>query len=284
MQKSKVKIIFMGTPEFGAIILEKLCRANLKPVLVITAPDKPVGRKQVLTPPPVKIMAERYKIPVIQPKHILDSRFQILGSDLIVVAAYGHILPKDILDIPKYGCLNVHPSLLPKYRGPSPIQYAILNGDKKTGVTIVLMDEKIDHGDIVANSKFEIRNSKITYLELHNKLAEFGANLLVKTIPKWLKGEIKPRPQNHSKATYTKILKKQDGKIDWQKPAEETERQIRALNPWPGTYTIYNEKTLKILKAELSKGNLIIKEVQLEGKKPMNFEDFLRGHPGFFYA
>ena len=170
----------------------------------------------------------------------------------------------------------------------------------------MLMDEKMDHKPIVANSKFDhspfpmgwvapplfkgggeipnksqILNPKITYEELHNKLAELGAKLLIETIPKWTRGEIKPRPQNHSKATYTKIIKKEDGKINWKKPAEETEGQIRALNSWPGTYTIYNGKILKILKGEVSKGNLIIKEVQLEGKKPMSFEDFLRGHPDY---
>ena len=279
----ELKIVFIGTPEFGAIILKELCNANLKPVLVITAPDKPVGRKQILTPPPVKILAEKYNINIIQPEQILNSKSEILNlnPDLIVVVAFGQILPKEILEIPKYGCLNVHPSLLPKYRGPSPIQSFILNGDKKTGVTIVLMDEKIDHGQILTNSKFQITNPKITYLELHNKLAELGVKLLIETIPKWTRGEIKPRPQNHSKATYTKILKKQDGKIDWQKPVEYIERQVRAFNPWPGTHTIYNGKILKILKAEILKDQLIIKEVQLEGKKPMSFEDFLRGHPSF---
>lgn len=281
-----MKIIFLGTPEFGAIILKELCNANLKPVLVITAPDKPAGRKQILTPSPVKTLAKRYNIQVAQSEKILNLKSLIfnLKPELIIVAAFGQILPKEILEIPKYGCLNVHPSLLPKYRGPSPIQSFILNGDKKTGVTIILMDEKIDHGQILTNSKFQIPNPKITYLELHNKLAELGVKLLIETIPKWTRGEIKPRPQNHSKATYTKILKKQDGKIDWQKPVEYIERQVRAFNPWPGTHTIYNGKILKILKAELSTGRLVIKEVQLEGKKPMSFEDFLRGHPSFVNA
>ncbi len=281
--KSIMKIIFMGTPEFGAIILDKLCQTSLKPILVITAPDKPVGRKQIITPPPVKVLAQKYNIQVAQPEKILNLKSLIfnLKPDLIVVAAYGQILPKEILEIPKYGCLNVHPSLLPKYRGSSPIQYTILNGDKKTGVTIMLMDEKMDHGPIITNCELRIANYKYTLKGLEKKLANLGANLLIETIPKWIQGKIKPKPQNELEATYTKIIKKQDGKIDWQKSAQEIERQIRAFNPWPGTYTIYNKKRLKILKTEILKGRLIIKKVQLEGKRPMNFKDFLNGHPDF---
>ena len=172
LHPSSPKIVFIGTPEFGAIILEKLCEANFKPysgrwpnepfrpVLVVTAPDKPVGRKKIITPPPVKIVAQKYNIPVSQPEILVNSKSQITNSkpDLIIVAAYGQILPKEILEIPKYGCLNVHPSLLPKYRGASPIQYAILNEDKETGVTIILMDKKMDHGKIISNSKFLISN------------------------------------------------------------------------------------------------------------------------------
>jgi len=285
--KHETKIVFFGTPEFGTIILEGLIKANYKPFLVITAPDKPVGRKQILTPPPVKSLImehEAWNIPILQPEKLDSSfKFQVSGlkPDLIVVAAYGQILPQEILEIPKYGCLNVHPSLLPKYRGPSPIQYTILNGDKETGLTIILMDEKIDHGPILAKREWEILNSKITYEELHNKLADLGAKLLVETIPKWIKGEIKPAPQDETRATYTKILKKEDGKIDWEKSAEEIERQVRAFTPWPGTYTIYKGKRLKILEAETSNNQLIIKEVQLEGKKAMNFEEFLMGHPDY---
>jgi methionyl-tRNA formyltransferase len=279
----KLKIIFVGTPEFGAIILDKLIQNNLKPVLVITAPDKPVGRKQVITPPPVKVIAQKYNLPISQPQKIghAMSKLRDIEPGLIIVAAYSQIIPKNILDIPKFGCLNVHPSLLPKYRGPSPIQAAILNGDKETGVTIILMDEKMDHGPILAQRKLEFPISNFQFPKLHDELANLGAQLLIETIPKWIKEEIKPKPQNESKATYTKILKKEDGKIDWQKSAEEIERQVRALNPWPGTHTIYKGKILKILKAEIIKGRLVIKEVQLEGKKPMSFEDFLRGHPDF---
>ncbi len=274
----KPKVVFMGTPDFAATILTTIIRSSLFDVCcVITAPDKPVGRKQILTPSAVQIVAQRYNIKV---GHAM-SNFLNIKPDLIVLAAYGQILPKEILDIPKYGCLNVHPSLLPKYRGPSPIQSFILSGGKKTGVTIILMDTKIDHGGIVANLKFEIGNSKITYKELHNKLAELGANLLVETIPRWIKRDAKPKPQDEKRATYTKILTREHGRIDWRKSAQEIERQIRAFDPWPGTYTIYKGKILKILKAEAVQNKLIIKQVQLEGKKPMSFEDFLRGHPNF---
>jgi len=309
MKNQKIKIIFTGTPEFGVIILDKLIQNNLKPILVITAPDKPVGRKQILTPPPVKLLAEKYKIDVIQPAEIRNSKSEIrkLEPDLIVVASYSQIIPKDILDIPKFGCLNVHPSLLPKYRGPSPIQFAILNGDKKTGVTIMLMDEKTDHGPILAQRELEFPISNCQLPKLHDELANLGAQLIIETIPKWIKGEIKPRPQDESKATYTKILKKEDGKIDWKKSAREIERQIRAFNPWPGSFTLWEKRRIKILKARVleknntltypigktlvapqnelcvqtGKGFLIIEKLQLEGKKEIASEEFIRGYPGF---
>lgn len=283
IKNSKFKIIFMGTPRFGAIILEKLAKSNFRPLLAITVPDKPVGRKQILTPPPVKLVAEKYKIPIKQPEKIAREKSEIenLKPDLILVAAYGQILPKEILKIPQSGCLNIHPSLLPKYRGPSPIQSVLLKGEKRTGVTIILMKEKIDGGEIVAALPLRASISHLTSEELSKKLAELGAKLLIKTLPKWLKGEIKPKPQNESKATYTKIFKKEDGEIDWRKSPTEIERQIRAFYPWPGSYTLYQGKRLKILKAEVSKNKLIIKRVQLEGKKPMDFEEFLRGHRDF---
>jgi len=281
MKKENLKIIFIGTSQFAAIILDKLCQANLKPVLVITAPDKPVGRKKIITPPPAKLTAEKYGIPISQPKVISNFQFPISKPDLIVVAAYGQIIPKEILKIPRYGCLNVHSSLLPKYRGPSPIQAAILNGDKETGVTIIKMTEKVDAGPIIANIKYQISNIKINYETLHNKLAELGADLLIKTIPLWIKGKIKEKLQDESKASYTKILTKEDGLINWRDPIEKIERQIRAFNPWPGAYTIYRGKMLKILEADIVNNQLILKKVQLEGKKPMRFEDFLRGHQDF---
>jgi len=201
--------------------------------------------------------------------------------DLIVVACYGKILPKEMLTIPKYGALNVHPSLLPKYRGPAPIPAAILNGEEETGVTIILMDEQVDHGPILASTKFEIRNSKPTTPELSKILWELGGDLLVEIIPKWIAGEIIPQEQNHAKATYTKKLTREDGRIDWSRPAEYIERQVRAFTPWPGAFTFWKGKRVKILAAHIEQGKLMIDEIQLEGKKPTTFHDFLLGYPDF---
>lgn len=246
-----MKTIFLGTGEFGTIILQGLIENGHKPVLLYDF-----------------------------------KKTEELKPDLVIVASYGKIIPKKILEIPKYGCLNIHPSLLPKYRGPSPIQTTIFNGDKKTGVTIILMDEKIDHGPILAQQEWEIPNSKITYPELSQKLARLGVKLLIQTIPKWINGEIKPKPQNESKATYTKILKREDGKIDWSKPGREIERQIRAFFPWPGAFFFIRHKgkilRVKILQANISKDNkLIIKKLQPEGKKAMTFEEFKKGYHDF---
>jgi len=326
-----MKIIFIGTPEFGAIILEELIKGGYPPVLVISSPDKPVGRKQILTPPPVKVVARKYGIPVEQPERIesrvprqrseakedskavlahLKFKIKNLKPDLGILAAYGQIIPKDILDIPKFGFLNVHPSLLPKYRGPSPIQFTILNGEKKSGVTIILMNEKIDHGPIISQKSLEIKEQE-TAETLHDKLAQLGAYLLLETIPKWVKGLIKPKEQDDAQATFTKILFREDGKIDWKKPVELLEREIRAFYPWPGSYIIWENKgkliKIKILKArtfkspdkikypigkilvvpqneigvQCKKDFLVIEKLQPEGKKEMIAEDFIRGHLNF---
>ena len=307
-----LKIVFIGTPEFGAIILDKLCQSEYKPVLVATSLDKPVGRKQVITPSPVKMTAEKYKIPVAQPENIKDikSEIQNLKPDLVVVAAYSQLIPKDILEIPSFGFLNVHPSLLPKYRGPSPIQYAILNGDEEAGVTIMLMDEKLDSGKIVSLSRLSI-SEEITAEQLTEKTADLGAKLLLNIIPKWINNEIEPNSQDEKRATYTKILKKEDGKVDWQKPVEEIERKVRAFSLWPGTYTFWQNKgktvKIKILKTRVYKSSqqkrydigkvlvvpqneigvqckedfLVIEKLQIEGKKESNAEEFLRGHSDF---
>ncbi len=284
---TELKIIFFGTPDFGVIILEELIKNNYNPVLVITAPDKPVGRKHVLTPPPVKKIAEKYNVIVTQPEKIKEVAIEIknLNPDLIICAAYGQIIPKEILEIPKHGCLNIHPSLLPKYRGASPIQTVILNGDKETGVTIILMDEKMDHGLIIAQTKYKIPDD-INYKELDSALAKQGAHLLVKILPKWINGEIEAKAQDESNATYTKVLKKEDGKIEWKKSAEEIERQIRAFCPWPGTFAFIKHKNkilrVKILEAGISKEKkLIIKKLQPEGKKIMTLEEFKKGYHDF---
>ena len=197
-----------------------------------------------------------------------------------MVANFGKIIPERFLKIPRYGCLNLHPSLLPKYRGPTPIQSAILNGDKETGVSVILMDERIDHGPLLAQEK-TIIGSRETTIQLSERLARLGSDLLIDVIPGWVRGEKKLIPQDEEKSSYSKILARKDGEIDWKKPAQEIERQIRALQPWPGAHTFHKEKRIKILKARLEKDKLIIEEVQPEGKKPMSFKDFLLGHKDF---
>lgn len=278
------KIIFFGTPEFSVKILEYLKEAKLVPILIVTSPDKPKGRKLRLASSQVKIWAEENGMKYLQPETLKNNSnlFSLLFSlspDIIVAAAYGKIIPKEILEIPKRGALNVHPSLLPKLRGPSPIQSAILNGDKKTGVTIMLMNEKMDEGHILTNHELQITNN-VTSEELEEELAKIGGKLLVETIPTWLAGKIQPTLQNHSKATYTKILTKKDGLINFNEPAEIIERKIRAFTPWPGAYTFVNGKRIIITEAELNQFNALkIKRVKLEGKKEMDFKDYIKSNP-----
>ncbi|MBU2082391.1 methionyl-tRNA formyltransferase [Patescibacteria group bacterium] len=270
-----MKVIFMGTPEFSVVVLEALINSDNEIIAVITNPDAPVGRKQILTSSPVKITAGKNKIPVIQLNEMRN-----FDVDLAIVAAYGKIIPKNILGIPHYGTINVHPSLLPKYRGASPIQNAILNGDKKTGITIMKLDEEMDHGNIISNLKIQISNLD-TYESLSQKLAKIGAELLIKTIPDYISGKIKPIEQKHTEATYTKIIKKEDGKIDWSKNAAEIERMVRAFYPWPTAWTTWNGKILKILEAEVLNGKLVIKKLQLEGGKILSIKEFINGHKDF---
>ncbi|QQG45264.1 MAG: methionyl-tRNA formyltransferase [Candidatus Sungiibacteriota bacterium] len=319
MEPKNIKIVFWGTPEFALPSLEALIKNGYSVAAVITNPDEPIGRSQIITPPPAKVLAQKHKIHVFQPEKLNAETFrnELPEADLFIVAAYGKIIPKDILEIPRYGALNIHPSLLPRWRGPSPIQYTILHGDKETGVTIIKIDELMDHGPIVANYKLlaslklrrsgQVTNYKITCRELQNKLAEIGAELLIETVPKWIRGEITPMPQDDSQATYSKILKKDDGRINWSRPAEEIERMIRAFNPWPGTWTIWPSREkisrLRIEEAETAQDeapagtpgfvwqtgqklfvktghqNLEIKKLTLEGKKSLVVQDFLRGHP-----
>jgi len=303
---NKIRTILIGTPEFAEKIFRKfydVLKDRLEIIAVVTTQDKPVGRKQILTPSPVKKWAQQNNLSVLQPEKIKSpewtNKIKELAPDLIILTAYGQIVPEAILEMPKYGALNIHPSLLPKYRGASPIQATILNGDKETGVTIILMDEEMDHGDIVAKLKVKSQKLKVTYKELSEKLADVGAELLIKTLPDWISGKIKAGPQDHSQATFCKIIKKEDGKIDWNKSAEEIEKQIRAYSVWPTTYTqnlkileadLENKKTDKIigevfldenknLCVQTGDGILILKQVQLEGKKPMPIKDFLNGHP-----
>ncbi len=303
------EIIFWGTPEFAIPVFEALVKNGYSIVAVVTNPDEPKGRKQILTPPPVKVYAEKYGIPVFQPPSlkIENWKLKIPDADLYIVAAYNKIIPQDILDRPKLGALGIHPSLLPHWRGPSPIQHAILKGDTETGVTIFKVDEKMDHGPILANSKFKIQNSKIRYKELHDILAKVGAELLISTLPKWINGKIKPVPQDETLATYSKILKKEDGRIVWAKPASAIERQVRAFEEWPGSYTFWQKNghslRLEIEEAEAitqekpygtadlvwqhdvdsllvqtGSGSVKVFKLHPEGRKSMGVRAFLNGH------
>ena len=310
--KNKPIIIFLGTPEFGAIILEQMINYDYCPSLAITMPDEPVGRKQLLTPPPVKIISQKYGIPFLQTKKVQELKKEIeeLNPDLLVSAAFGQIFPEDILNLPRYKSLNVHPSVLPKYRGSSPIQSAIINGDKETGVSIILMDKLLDHGPIVAVSDL-IEIDRKNFKELTNELALLGAKTLIQAIPLWIGGRIKPKIQDDSQAVFADKIEKQNGRIDWNKPAESIERQIRAFDPWPTSFTFWKKsgrliqvkilkannldssdydsyssgQTIKISEKEIGikcgKGILVIERIQAEGGKELSAEEFLRGHQDF---
>ena len=235
-----MKYVFFGSSEFAKIVLEKLLQNNLKPILVVTQPPKPVGRKQILSPSPIQIFAEQEKISCFVPTNLNVEDFiqtiKNLQPDLILLTAYGKIIPSVLLKLPPKGFINLHPSLLPKWRGATPIQSTILAGDKEAGVTLFLMDEQIDHGPIIQNTVYSIQYTRITYSELSKQLAEIGADLIIKTIPRWLNGEIIPLPQDESLATYCHKITSEDEKINWQTSAEEIDRKVRALNPNPGVY------------------------------------------------
>ena len=292
------RIIFFGTPLFGQIILQKLLDENFNIAAVVTQPDRPVGRDQKLTPSPVKTLANERKIPVLAPADKVDllaTNHKLLATKptLFVVASYGMIIPQEILELPEKGALNVHPSLLPKYRGASPIQAAILNGEAETGVTIILMDEQMDHGPILRQEKVALDPTENTPTAMV-KLAQFGGKLLARTIPNYLSGKITPQPQDHTQATYTKLIKKDDGKVNWQENNIQIERMVRAYNPWPGVWTTVGEMAeqldrelknqrhqnlrLKILQAHLENGTLSLNSVQVEGKNPIAFADFVKGY------
>lgn len=309
MSNPTPKIIFFGTPDFAVPFLDALVAGGFKPAAVITAPDKAAGRKQVLTPPSVKEAALRHGIPVYQPATLKDEdffkTFTELAPDVCVVVAYGKIFPDKYLSLPRFGFLNVHPSLLPKYRGPSPIQSAILNGDAETGVSIMLLDKDIDHGPVLSNVKYKMANDEY-YPALRDTLTELGVRLLMETIPKYLSGEVKPMEQDHPQATFTKMLTREDGKLDWSKTAQELTNRVRALNPEPGTWATWGGKVLNILAAHplpyclpehppvgtvskiekniavhVGECPLVLERVQLEGGKAMSIADFVNGHPDF---
>ncbi|PIR70433.1 MAG: methionyl-tRNA formyltransferase [Candidatus Niyogibacteria bacterium CG10_big_fil_rev_8_21_14_0_10_42_19] len=303
-------IIFFGTSEFAIPVLEELLKNNIQPVLVVTTPDKPSGRGKKLTPSFVKIYCSSHKLALITPDDLKSE--EILNTlkktdpDIFVIASYGKIIPSSLLQIPKKGTLNVHPSLLPKYRGPSPIQSAIMSGDTITGVTIMLTDEQMDHGPILKKAEYKI-GPKTTTKYLKKNLAELGGRILVETIQDRLEENTKPKEQDHASATFTKKISKKDGHLNWSGDADIIEKKIRALNPWPGTYCFWEtngkQTRLIITEAEVAdydhhdrapgtvfktegeigvvtgKNAIIIKKIKPEGRNEMTAENFLRGHP-----
>ncbi len=296
-----MNIVFMGTPDFAEESLRALVGAGYNVSAVFTKPDMPVGRKHILTPPEVKVAAEELRLPVYQPTTLKDDQvfetLKDLNPDLIVVVAYGKLLPKRVLDLPKYGCINVHASLLPKYRGASPIQWAIVCGESETGVSTMLLDEGMDTGDILLTAKTEISDTE-NVEQLWDRLKEMGGKLLIDTVKGLEENSITPIKQDESQASYAPIIKKTDGLIDWSKSAFEINCKIRGLHAWPVAYTKVDGKILKIFSAEIvekqgecgkvlkSEKELIvacgekalkITELQLEGSKRMKTEDFLRG-------
>ncbi|MGC5328744.1 methionyl-tRNA formyltransferase [Brevibacillus sp. SYSU BS000544] len=301
-----IRILFMGTPDFAVQSLEALLSGGYQVVGVVTQPDRPVGRKQVLTAPPVKEAALRHGLPVYQPEKIRQSEALqlILGEtkpDLIVTAAYGQILPKELLDAPKHGCINVHASLLPKYRGGAPIHKCIVEAEQESGVTIMYMVEALDAGDMISKVVVPIEE-RDTVGSLHDKLAIAGANLLVETLPALLAGDIQAEPQNHAEATFAPNIKREDERIKWTGSAESIYNQVRGLNPWPVAYTQFEGKVWKIwwvekisfndtlgepgtiirretdgLVVACGQGSVKITELQPEGKKRMSMADFLKG-------
>jgi len=283
-KSENLKIAFFGTPRLAVYVLNELKKAKMTPDIIITAPDKPAGRKLILTPPPAKLWAEENLISTFQPETLKNTdAIQAIkdeGSwDIFIVAAYGKILPKEILDIPKHGTLNVHPSLLPRLRGASPIQTAILE-EKETGVSIMMVDEEMDHGPIVAQEKVTVPNWPPSAGELEEILARKGGKMLTETIPKWISGEIEAEDQNHDNATITKKITKEDGLIYLDDNPEKNYRKIQAFSIWPRAYffTKHNGKKTRVIitSAELKDEKLIIKKVIPEGKKETLYGDFIK--------
>lgn len=305
---------FWGTSEFvGAVekarFLRRLIAAGIKPALVVTAPDAPGERGRESVPGAVRAAALEFGLPLLQPPTLegFSKELAERGVELSLVAAYGKILPPEVLAIPKFGSLNVHPSLLPRWRGPTPIQAAILAGDSVTGATIIQMDEQMDHGPIIAKREFPLGERAWTAPELSDALTDLGVELFLEVLEPWVLGKIVPQPQDHEAATYSRMLKKEDGHISWSKPAVEIECMVRAFQPWPAAYTFWaagkNEIRLMIEEADLAeaaayempgkvrpcaggfcvatgRGALRVSKLKPEGRSSMSAEDFLRGHSG----
>lgn len=298
-----MKIVFMGTPDFAVDCLEALVNSEHEVVAVFSQPDKPQGRKQILTAPEVKVCAEKYNIPVYQPTTLKNAEsaelLRELSPELIVVVAYGKLIPQEILDIPKYGCLNVHGSLLPELRGAAPIQWAVINGFEETGVTTMQLDAGLDTGDILLVKKTKIEENE-TSGELFDRLKVLGAEVLMETIDAMLKGELKPEKQDDSKSTYASMLNKSISPVVWTKSAKEVHNHIRGLEPWPVATTVINGKPVKLFGSKM--GNefngkagevvsnekylevccgdsktVIITQLQAQGKNKLSSADFLRG-------
>ncbi|MCL0046376.1 methionyl-tRNA formyltransferase [Dehalococcoidales bacterium] len=302
-----MRIVFMGTPEFAVPCLEQLMLNQYQVVAVYTQPDKPAGRGRSLVSPPLKTVALTWKLPVVQPVSLKRPEVvaQLAGfhPDVIVVAAFGQILPQSVLDLPGYGCINIHPSLLPRFRGASPVAAAILAGDEFTGVSIILMEKGLDTGPILARAQIPISPQDTTG-SLTAKLSQIAARLLQEVLVSWERGEITPQPQNEAEASYCSSISKDEGEIDWHLPAIDIWRRVRAFHPWPGCYTWWQGRRLKIIEAvplaeettvEVGRvvalttgfgvytgdGILRALTVQLEGKRAMAATEFLRGQRQF---
>lgn len=296
-----MNIVFMGTPDFAVPSLKALMDDERHTVTAVyTQPDKPVGRKKILTAPPVKRLAEENGIKVYQPITFKDEQtveeLKALSPDVIAVIAYGKLLPQSVLDIPRYGCINIHGSLLPKLRGAAPVQRSVINGDFETGVTSMLMNEGLDMGDMLLTEKVSILPDE-TAGELFDRLAPLGADLLLKTLEELENGTVSPKKQEDSQSTYAAMLSKEEAVIDWNMPASSVHNKVRGMNPWPVAFTSINGKKLKIYKTVISgqsgksgsvisvnpptvacgDGSVELKEVQIEGKKRMSAEEFFRG-------
>lgn len=303
-----MKLVYVGTSAFAIPALQAVIASPHHVLAVITQPDRPAGRGRAPTPPPIALCARQHGLPVWQPSRLNDPEFldplTALQPDLMVVAAYGKLIPPAILQLPRRGCINIHPSLLPKYRGAAPINWAILHGDATTGISIIEMVEAMDAGDILLQMETPIAPEE-TAAALHDRLAQCSASLLLDTIAGLAAGTITPHPQDKSRVTLAPKLSKEQGRIDWQQPATTIINQIRGLQPWPGTYTQYRSQLLKIWAAEIwdapeaprgghpgeiigltrsiqvatGTETLCLTEVQLEGKQRLRSEDFLRGYP-----
>jgi len=302
-----LKIVFMGTPDFSVPTLQSLIDSDHSVTAVLTQPDRPKGRGNRVVAPPVKMLAQQHAIPVLQPQRVkapeILRQLEELAPDAIVAIAYGQILPQSILDIPRLGCVNVHASLLPKYRGAAPFQWAIIRGETETGVTTMLMDKGMDTGDMLLQQTIPIE-AEDTAATLHDRLARIGADVLMRTLQGLEDGSLRPTPQNDAEATYAPLLKKHDGLVDWQKTAAEIANAVRGMSPWPGAYTHFQGKRIKLLRVQVAaeaettaeagtvvaldqqhgpliatgSGQLRILEIQPQNKKPMRCSDFCRGY------